>query len=722
MEELIEKRKKIIYDFICDELYVPMKLKELAILLQVPKEERKELKKIMDELEEEGKINCSEKGKYTKGEAKGLVGVYQAHPRGFGFVVQDNEEEDIFISEDESGNAFHGDIVEAVITKSPDGRRKEGKIIRILSHGTTQVVGSFQRNQNFGFVVPDNQRILKDIFVTLERSKGAVTGHKVVVELTNYGGPGKKPEGKVTEIIGHINDPGTDIISIVKGLDLPMEFPEKVLNQAERMPDEVSDADIAGRMDIREWQMVTIDGADAKDLDDAISVRKEKDNYVLGVHIADVANYVQEKSALDREALKRGTSVYLADRVIPMLPHKLSNGICSLNAGTDRLALSCIMTVNPKGEVIDHRLAESVIHVNRRMTYDSVKKILEEKDEEERKAYEELVPMFELMEELARILRERRKRRGSIDFDFPETKIILNDQGVPIELRPYDRNVATKIIEDFMLLANETVAEDFFWRELPFVYRTHDTPDEEKIRTLALFINNFGFSLHIGNNEIRPKEIQKLLVKVEDTPHEALISRLALRSMKRAKYTTEDTGHFGLAAEHYCHFTSPIRRYPDLQIHRIIKETLRNRMDDNKIRHYEELLPEVAKHSSETERSADEAERETIKLKKVEYMESHIGEVYEGVISSITKWGIYIELPNTVEGLIHVANMHDDHYNYVEMNHEMVGEHTGKTYRLGEKVFVKVANADKLNRTIDFEFSEEGEHAHGEDTGQADCE
>ena len=722
MDQTFEKRKKLIYDFICDEFYVPMKLKELAILLQVPKDQRKELKAIMDSLEAEGKVHVSKKGKYTKGEAKRIVGTYQAHARGFGFVAVEGEDDDIFISEDDTNGAFHGDQVEVTIKSAPDGKRREGKVVRILSHGTTRLVGYFQKNKNFGFVVPDNQRFIKDVFVPLERSKGAVTGHKVVVELTKYGGDNKKPEGKIVEIIGHVNDPGTDIMSIVKGYDLPIEFPEKVLNQAERVAKDVSTADMAGRMNIRDWQMVTIDGEDAKDLDDAISLTKEGENYKLGVHIADVTNYVQEKSALDREAYKRGTSVYLVDRVIPMLPHILSNGICSLNEGEDRLALSCIMTINDKGNVVDYKIAETVICVDRRMTYTSVKKILEEQDEEECKKYEEFVPMFQMMEKVAGILREKRKKRGSIDFDFPETKMVLDEQGKPIELKPYDRNVATKIIEDFMLLANETVAEHYFWQEIPFVYRTHEQPDEEKIQKLAIFINNFGHSMHIANNAVRPKEIQKLLVKVEGTNEEALISRLALRSMKQAKYTPENTGHFGLATTYYCHFTSPIRRYPDLQIHRIIKEDLRGRMNENRREHYEKILPEVTKQCSERERLAEEAERETIKLKKVEYMEEHIGEVFEGVISSITKWGIYVELPNTIEGLVHVTNMHDDHYDYIEDRFEMVGEHTRKVYKLGQTVYIVATGTDRLQRTIDFEFVEKEEVDYGKRTGETNCE
>lgn len=718
MDQTFEKRKKIIYEFICDDMYVPMKLKELAILLQVPKEQRSELKAVMDALEAEGKVHVSQKGKYLKGAGRTLRGVYQAHPRGFGFVTIEGETDDIFIPEKETNGALHGDTVEILLTALPEGKRKEGKIVKIAERGTAKIVGLYQvaKGKHYGFVIPDNQRFLQDIFVPEERAKGAVDGHKVVVELTSYGSDNAKPEGKIVEILGHVNDPGVDIMSIVKSYDLPVEFPEKVMNQAERVPEEVSDADMAGRKDLREWVMVTIDGEDAKDLDDAVSLTRTEDgkNWILGVHIADVANYVQERSALDREALHRGTSVYLADRVIPMLPHRLSNGICSLNAGVDRLAMSCIMTVDAKGDVIDHEICESVIRVNERMSYTSVKKILEDHDEEETTRYIDLVPMFEEMKQLAGILRNRRHQRGSIDFDFPESKIMLDEEGHPMEIRSYDRNVATKIIEDFMLLANETVAEEYYWREIPFVYRVHETPDEDKIKKLAILINNFGYSLHISD-EVRPGQIQKLLAKIQGTPQETMISRLALRSMKQARYTPENDGHFGLAARYYTHFTSPIRRYPDLQIHRIIKDDLRGRMNEKKMEHYQTILPEVTRQASETERRAEEAERETIRLKKAEYMEAHIGEVFEGVISGITNWGIYVELSNTIEGLVHVANMYDDHYDYYEDRYEMVGEHTGKTYKLGETVYVRVIDADCLTRTIDFEMADEGDMEDGEE-------
>lgn len=706
---ILEERKKTIYQFICDEFYVPMKAKEMAVVLSVPKSQRSELQEVLDALVMDGRVEVTSKGKYIKSEGKYLIGTFTAHARGFGFVSIEGEEEDIFIPESQVHGAFHMDTVQVAITSENTGRRKEGTITKIISRGTTRIVCTYEKSKTFGFAVPDNPKFGSDIFIPQERSKGAVSGHKVVVEITDYGKEGRKPEGKVVEIIGHINDPGTDIMSIVKAYDLPVEFSEKIMHQVENVSNEVSTADMAGRMDFRDWQTVTIDGEDAKDLDDAITLTKEGDNYKLGVHIADVSNYVQEHSALDVEALSRGTSVYLVDRVIPMLPHKLSNGICSLNAGENRLTLSCVMTIDAKGNVIDHTIAESVIKVDRRMSYTSVKKILEDHDENEIREYEELVPMFELMQELAAILRKKRMKRGSIDFDFPETKIVLDEKGKPVEIKPYERNVATKIIEDFMLIANETVAQDYFWQELPFVYRIHDNPDTEKIKKLSTFINNFGYSIHIGQDEVHPKELQKLLQKIDGTPEEALISRLTLRSMKQAKYTTMSTGHFGLATPYYCHFTSPIRRYPDLQIHRIIKDNLRGRMNAKKIEHYDKILPEVAKHSSEMERRADEAERETDKLKKVEYMSERIGEVFEGVISGVTEWGFYVELPNTVEGLVHVTTLTDDYFHYNESTYELVGEVTNIRYKLGQRVHVMVTGTDKILRTIDFRVVRENE-------------
>lgn len=707
-KEVLENRKQVLEGLMSDKQYVPMKLKELAMILQVPKENRGELLEVLDELIRDGKIEVSKRGKYRIAEMPLLTGRLVGNARGFGFVEVEGREEDIFISESNMASAIHGDTVQISLLPEKTGKRREGVVVKVLGHEVTELVGTYQKSRNFGFVVPDNRKITRDIFIPTEYSGGAVNGHKVVVEITDYGSADKKPEGRIREIIGHINDPGTDILSVVYGYEIPMEFPERVMNQAERTPLEVSEADRAGRLDLRDWQIVTIDGEDAKDLDDAISLMKEGEIYHLGVHIADVTNYVQENSALDREALKRGTSVYLVDRVIPMLPHRLSNGICSLNQGVDRLALSCLMDVDQKGNVVDHKIAETVIRVDRRMSYTSVQKILEG-DGEETKEYEEQAPMFFLMEELAKILRNKRKKRGSIDFDFPESKILLDGEGHPVEIAPYDRNTATKIIEDFMLLANETVAEDFFWREMPFIYRTHDTPDPEKIQQLALFINNFGYAIKNTRDEIHPKELQKLLTKIEDSPEEALISRLTLRSMKRAQYTVDCTGHFGLAAKYYCHFTSPIRRYPDLEIHRIIKETLRGKMTESRISHYNGILEEVAAHASQTERRADEAERDVEKMKKAEYMESHVGECYEGVISGITNWGFYVELPNTVEGMVHVTNLYDDRYYYREETFDLAGADTGKVYKLGQKVRIRVLGADKKSNEIDFEIAEEGE-------------
>jgi ribonuclease R len=711
-DKVSDKRKKVIMDLVESDFYVPMKEKELAVMLQVSKEDRNELNRLLNEMLAEGKLSLTKKGKFIKAKKsdKELIGTFISHQKGFGFVEIEGREEDLYIPEECVNGAFHKDTVKVSLLSRSNGKRQEAQVIEIIARGMRQVVGIFDKsNKNFGFVIPDNTKLSDDIFVPTERSKGAVSGHKVVCEITDYGKNNRKPEGKIVEILGHVNDPGVDIMSIVRGYELPVEFSEKIMRQVENVANEVSEADMAGRRDLRDVQMVTIDGEDAKDLDDAVSLTRDGDLYKLGVHIADVTNYVQENSALDWEAKDRGTSVYLVDRVIPMLPHKLSNGICSLNAGENRLALSCLMTIDKKGEVVSHEIVESVIKVDRRMSYTSVKKILEDKDDAEIKEYEELVPMFELMQELAHILREKRKKRGSIDFDFPETKIILDKEGHPLEIKPYERNVATKIIEDFMLIANETVAQHFYWMELPFVYRTHDNPDSEKIDKLATFIRNFGYYIKSQQEEIHPKELQKLLTKVEDTPEEALISRLTLRSMKQAKYTTECTGHFGLACQYYCHFTSPIRRYPDLQIHRIIKEQLRGKLSAKRIDHYNEILPEVAKHSSDMERRADEAERETDKLKKVEYMEGHIGEIFEGVISSITSWGVYVELPNTIEGMIHVSMLPGDYFYYDEESYEMVGQATDIRYKLGQTLKVRVNGTDKISRTIDFAIPNEWE-------------
>lgn len=701
-----EDNKLKLFKMISDDLYVPMKIKEIAILLQLPKDKRNELAAVLNALIREGKIEITKKGKYLKTQQKKYIGKFSAHQKGFGFVTVEGEEQDIFISDRDVRGAMNGDTVEIVLTAAPEGKRREGKIVKILEHGTNRVVGYFEKSKAFGFVKPDDQKLTRDIFIESKYTMGAITGHKVVVELTYYGSESKKPEGKVVEIIGHVNDPGTDIMSIVKAFGLNTEFSQEVLLEVEHVPDEVEEKEKNNRLDLRELQMITIDGEDAKDLDDAVSLTKTKKGYELGVHIADVTHYVNETSALNAEAYERGTSVYLVDRVIPMLPHKLSNGICSLNAGIDRLALSCMMTINEEGKVVSHKIVETLICVDRRMSYTQVKAILEDPNSEDRKEFAGQVSMLEEMGKVANLLREQRQLRGSIDFDFPETKMILDEKGKPIEIKPYDRNVATKLIEDFMLIANETVAQDFFSQELPFLYRTHDKPDPERIEKLKTFINNFGYILKGDKDDIQPIEMQKLLASVEGKDEEALISRLTLRSMKQARYTPENTGHFGLAATYYCHFTSPIRRYPDLQIHRIIKERLNGTLSKERIEHYHRILEEVSKQCSDQERKAEEAERETIKLKKVEYMEEHQNELFDGVISSVTGWGFYVELDNTIEGLVHITNLDDDYYEFIEASYELVGKATNRRFKLGEKVQVKVSGTDRLQRTIDFKLAE----------------
>lgn len=743
MTEYMERKKKIL-QVISDKHYKPLKQKELAFLLQVQPEDRKEFQEILAELVEEGKVLLTKRGKYQSLSDVTKIGTFIGNQKGFGFVAVEGEEEDYFIPDNASAGAMHNDKVMIKITNAPAGRRKEAQVVRVIEHGNDMIVGYYQKNKSFGFVIPDNQKISDDIFISKKNSMGAVTGHKVVVKLTNYGTRDKKPEGKVVEILGHVNDPGTDILSIIKAYDLPMEFPEKVMEYLDRIPDHVSDEEMENRMDIRDWQTVTIDGEDAKDLDDAITLTKGENGYQLGVHIADVTNYVKEYSVLDKEALKRGTSVYLVDRVIPMLPHKLSNGICSLNAGEDRLALSCIMDIDWNGKLKGHKIAETVIHVDRRMSYNQVDAILRAnaikkgenyngidyaqdntvslddislclndgttiKGESILDEFKDYIDFFCHMQRLSDILRKKRMDRGSIDFDFPEAKIKLTEEGEPVEIGPYDRNPAHKIIEDFMLMANETVAEDYFWQEIPFEFRTHEAPDTEKVDKLSRLMSGFGYYFKTSGENVHPKEFQKLLHKIEGTPEEGFISRMTLRTMQQARYTTECTGHFGLATKYYCHFTSPIRRYPDLQIHRIIKENLNGKLSGKRLEHYEKILPGVAESNSKNERRAQEAEREVEKLKKVQYMSRRIGEEYEGIISGVTAYGLYVELPNTIEGMVRIASIPDDFYIYMEESMSLTGKDYGRIYRMGQTVQVRVVHVDKLLRTIDFELVEEEE-------------
>lgn len=733
-ETLMEERKQMLLTLMKDPTYVPMKLKELAMLLGVPKEQRKDLEEVLNELVASGKVGISKKGKYARSEVFAQTGIFSAHHRGFGFVTIEGRDGDLFVPPDDTGDAMDGDTVQVIIDENGRGGRAEARVLKVLKHANETLIGTFEKNKSFGFVIPDNPRITMDIFIPQGKENGAVSGHKVVVRLDTYATRNKNPEGHVQEILGHINDPGVDILSIVRAYGLPEEFPEDVMEEVSHAPEELSAEYVAeeigknGRVDLRDVPMVTIDGEDAKDLDDAVSVSKETINgetiYHLGVHIADVSHYVKEGTPLDAEAYKRGTSVYLVDRVIPMLPHRLSNGICSLNAGCDRLAMSCLMDIDEKGIIVGHKICESVVRIDRRMTYTAVNAILEakngteepqtdapEKEKSKEKAefakkcleeYADFVPMFLLLDETARVLRKKRMARGAVDFDFPECKIILDAKGRPVEIRPYERNAATMLIEDCMLAANETVAEDYYWQQIPFLYRSHEKPDGEKIKRFGILINNFGYSIRLQNGELHPKEMQKLLEKAAGSPEEALLARLALRSMKQAKYTTECMGHFGLAANYYTHFTSPIRRYPDLQIHRIIKENLHGGLTKKRIAHYEKILPEVAIWTSSRERLADEAERETDKAKKVQFMERHIGEEFTGVISGISNYGFYVELPNTVEGMVRLANLDGDYYVFDEEHYELVGERTRKKFKLGQTVKIQVVSVDRYLKTIDF--------------------
>lgn len=699
------ERKQLLIDLMKHKEYQPMKIKELAIILQLSKNERKELDELLQELIRDGQIVRTKRGKYMMNNKEPyLIGKFTSHQKGFGFVEIEGEKEDIFIPAKYVGTAFHQDTVAIDLLKESRGQRQEGKIVEIIKRGKETLVGRYEESQNFGFVVADNRKIHKDIFISKSNNLNAMKGHKVVLEIIDWGDEDRKPEGKILEIIGHIDDPETEILAIVKDLEIPIEFPIEVKNLVKSISITVDEEEKKERLDFRDIQTVTIDGADAKDLDDAITLSKNEKGYELGVHIADVTHYVRENGPLDKTALERSTSVYLVDRVIPMIPRQLSNGICSLNAGEDRLALSCIMNLDKSGKVVDYKIVETVIHVDERMTYKDVATLIEGTDEELANRYESVLEMFINMEELSEILIKERHERGAIDFDFPEAKIELNEEGAPIEIHVYDRNNATRIIESFMLLANEVVAEHFYWQEIPFVYRNHDKPNKDKIQALNKFIYNFGHHLK-GKDNIHPRAIQELLEEVKGTSEEILISRLALRSMKQAKYEVDCIGHYGLANKYYTHFTSPIRRYPDLQIHRIIKESIHGNMNQASKEHFRKILPQVAKQSSENERRAETAERETVKLKKVEYMKRHLGDVFEGVISSVTSWGIYIELPNTVEGLVHVTAMDDDYYIYDEEKYLYRGERLGKTYALGDKISVKVEGCNLQERTIDFSIA-----------------
>ena len=711
--DILKERKERILAYMESEGYVPIKRRDMRAMLSVPQEDREKFESLLNELIAEGRVFETKKGKLASPkDLQMATGTFIGHARGFGFVTPDAGGEDIFIPASETMGAMQKDrVLYKMLHKAEKGKKADGVIVRILERGQQRIVGTFEAgSKGYGFVVADDKKIAKDIFISRENTKGAVTGHKVVVEITDYGEDRRNPEGKVIEILGHINDPGVDILSVIRRYELAVEFPEEVYAEIEHLRTEVAEADKKGREDLRDLLTITIDGADAKDLDDAVSLKRlGNGNFELGVHIADVSHYVRENTALDKEAYARGTSVYLVDRVIPMLPHKLSNGICSLNPHVDRLALSCLMEVNGRGEVVSHRILESVINSDYRMTYTAVREILEDGTPALLEQYAEILPMLEDMEELRQILGEKRRKRGSVNFDLPESKIILDENGKPIDIKPYEKSIATNMIEEFMLVCNETIAENSFWQEMPFMYRSHQEPDEDKLEKMEQFLRGFGYYLRKKDGEIHPRELQKVLQKAEETDEERIITRMVLRSMMQARYTAENGGHFGLAAKYYCHFTSPIRRYPDLEIHRMIKKMLHGELDEKASAYYRRKMPDWAKHCSKQERVAEDAERDTDALKKVEFMEDKVGQIYEGIISGVTNWGIYVELPNTIEGMVALSQMDDDYYEFDEKKMLVFGKRTKKSYRLGDKVVVSVAKVDRMMGTIDFVFEEENE-------------
>lgn len=711
--DILKERKERILAYMESEGYVPIKRRDMRAMLSVPQEDREKFENLINELIAEGRVFETKKGKLASPkDLQMATGTFIGHARGFGFVTPDAGGEDIFIPASETMGAMQKDrVLYKMLHKAEKGKKADGVIVRILERGQQRIVGTFEAgSKGYGFVVADDKKIAKDIFISRENTKGAVTGHKVVVEITDYGEDRRNPEGKVIEILGHINDPGVDILSVIRRYELAVEFPEEVYAEIEHLGTEVAEADKKGREDLRDLLTITIDGADAKDLDDAVSLKRlGNGNFELGVHIADVSHYVRENTALDKEAYARGTSVYLVDRVIPMLPHKLSNGICSLNPHVDRLALSCLMEVNGRGEVVSHRILESVINSDYRMTYTAVREILEDGTPALLEQYAEILPMLEDMEELRQILGEKRRKRGSVNFDLPESKIILDENGKPIDIKPYEKSIATNMIEEFMLVCNETIAENSFWQEMPFMYRSHQEPDEDRLEKMEQFLRGFGYYLRKKDGEIHPRELQKVLQKAEETDEERIITRMVLRSMMQARYTAENGGHFGLAAKYYCHFTSPIRRYPDLEIHRMIKKMLHGELDEKASVYYRRKMPDWAKHCSKQERVAEDAERDTDALKKVEFMEDKVGQIYEGIISGVTNWGIYVELPNTIEGMVALSQMDDDYYEFDEKKMLVFGKRTKKSYRLGDKVVVSVAKVDRMMGTIDFAFAEENE-------------
>ena len=716
---MTEKLRESLLGLINDNHYNPLKKEELALIFNIHPAEMPMFYNFLEELEEDGYIVKMKKGRIMSPNTMGLfVGKFVSHRKGFGFVESDEEfTQDLFIPKDDINGALHNDRVMAeIITPATEDRRAEGKVIKIIKREVTRVVGLFQENKSFGFVVPDDKKFNQDIFIPKRFFSGAKNDDKVVCEITVWPQENRKPEGKIIEVLGQKGERGVEIDSIIRAHGLPEEFPKKVIDEANHVADQDLRDEIARRLDIRDLNIFTIDGEDAKDLDDAISIEElPNGNYKLGVHIADVTHYVKEKSKLDKEALKRATSVYLVDKVIPMLPKQLSNGVCSLNPFEDKLTLSCFMEIDSEGKVVNSDIAETVINSKARMTYTEVSDILEKDDEKLKQTFAAQVDDFIKAEKLARILMKRRQRRGAIDFDFPEAKIILNGNGEVVDIKHYERRISNKMIEEFMLVANETVAEHFYWLQLPFVYRIHETPSAEKMEDLKKFIATFGYTIKGDMENVHPKEIQGIVEKIKGTKEEESISTIALRSMKQAKYSPQCIGHFGLAAKYYCHFTSPIRRYPDLQIHRIIKEQLNNKINNKRQEQLAHIVEYASTQSSERERAAELAERDVHDFYKACYMADKVGQEFEGVVSSVTSFGMFVELDNTVEGLIRLANMRDDYYIFDQEKYTIIGERTHKTFKIGDTVKIQVENVNVDFREIDFRLIAKLEDSHTEE-------
>ena len=639
-----------------------------------------------------------------------IEGIFRRHERGFGFVIVEDQEDDIYIAKEDSKDAFSGDRVLVKLKKKSNGARQEGIILKVIEHKKDTLVGTFQKNKNFGFVIPDDKKLCRDIFISKKNFGKARNNHKVLVQITKYPQKGKKAEGKILEVIGNVNEAGIDMLSLIKDYDLPYRFPKDVVKEAQKFGDKINPNDIAGRVDLRsKYDIFTIDGEDAKDLDDAVCVQKlENGNYKLDVHIADVSHYVQENTLLDKEALLRGTSIYMLNRVIPMLPRELSNGICSLNEGQDRYTLSVSMEIDNKGKIISSEVYKGIINVTRRMSYKDVQAILDNSNEEIVTKYKDYIADFKLMEELAKILKEKRITKGYLNLDIPESKIILDQDGYAIDVCKYETTFANEIIEQFMLAANETIAEKFYWLKAPFIYRVHEEPDIEKVNELNKLLFNFGYKIHVKEGKIYPAEFSKILKEVEGKPEEKIVSNMILRTLKVAVYDSENKGHFGIASKYYCHFTSPIRRYPDLFIHRIISKYLEENyvVNEKFVTKYKQQAEDRAKQSSEREKVATEVEREAENIKKAEYMESRIGEEYDGIVSSITSFGMFVELDNTVEGLIRFDKLGNEYFIYDEDRKRLIGERSNKVYKIGDKVRIRVISANKLLRQIDFEIIE----------------